>query len=226
MIALPGQSYYNLVEARRYLLDQTGRDVIEPLLIDWIGQGRVTASIQVEGLWLSRKGPWMQGVLEGEHRHSGIVDVDVSEHQAQRMKVDPYAKVGAETVSVGGHLWQTDSGPAGHGCPLTFDATCLLIRAADLERLAGELRAKAGVENSEPGIDSVANTPWNLRVQIEATKRAKDFLERGAVPKKNSLAPGLVEWCRDNNVKPHSGIYPSEQTIRKVALKGWEPPES
>lgn len=225
-MALPGQSYYNLMEARRYLRETTGHDIIEQLLIDWIGQKRVKASVQGRGLWLSRKGPYMCGILEDEHQYDGIVDVEIDESQAQSMKVDPYAVVGTETVSVRGRLWQTDFQSMGHGYPLNFNATCLLIRAAELERLAEDLKATADAKEEGLEFDPEADTPWHMRVQIEATKRAKALQDGGARPTKNSLAPGLSKWCAENGVFPPSGIPPDDQTIRKFALKGWEPPET
>lgn len=69
------------------------------------------------------------------------------------------------------------------------------------------------------------DAPWNVRIQIEATDRARQMLKMGGDPTKSNLALGLVKWCVDNDVIPPSGIFPSKQTIRKIALKGWIVPK-
>lgn len=116
------------------------------------------------------------------------------------------------------------------------EGAALVVRPGELVRFAEEVnRLQSPTAPVAPGLtsmgdeienafDPTTDAPWHVRVQIEATKRAEAMLKAGGVPRKNNLAPGLVDWCRDNGVKPPSGICPSDQTIRKVGLKGWNPP--
>ena len=67
---------------------------------------------------------------------------------------------------------------------------------------------------------------WKTKIQEEAASRMKKLREAGANPTVHSLLDGLVRWCRENDIKTDSGIYPANGYLRTHVLSGkhWTPP--
>jgi hypothetical protein len=67
---------------------------------------------------------------------------------------------------------------------------------------------------------------WKMQIQSEATRMFKSLRNAGAQPKVHSIIDDLAKWCRNNNVKTASGVYPSAGYIRTHVLSGkhWTPP--
>jgi hypothetical protein len=68
---------------------------------------------------------------------------------------------------------------------------------------------------------------WKMKIQAEATRRFKSLRKEGAQPTVFSIINDLAQWCRNNNVKTSSGVYPSAAYIRTHVLGGkhWTPPK-
>lgn len=69
-------------------------------------------------------------------------------------------------------------------------------------------------------------TNWKMKVQIEAAAHFKVLRKSGASPTVHSILDKMVAWCRTNDVKTDSGIYPSSGYLRTHVLGGkhWSPP--
>lgn len=81
-----------------------------------------------------------------------------------------------------------------------------------------------------PAVGTPSNkTPtenWILLVQAEAARCWKNLKEIGCNPTRHNIMSDLAKWCRDNNVKSSSGIFPSEEYIYRHVLRSkiWKPP--
>ena len=78
--------------------------------------------------------------------------------------------------------------------------------------------ASAGVKPATPN--------WKMQIQTEATAHCLRLRKSGASPTKNSILDSMATWCRDNNVKTDSKIFPSANYLRTHVLGGnhWELP--
>lgn len=90
--------------------------------------------------------------------------------------------------------------------------------------------AKGAAERGNDAIatgsdDSPHTDNWSLKVQIEATSMFKAWRARGANPTKYNIREDLAKWCRENNVKTKSGIFPDPEYIYRHALRKWSPPD-
>ncbi len=82
----------------------------------------------------------------------------------------------------------------------------------------------ASVPTLDPNAGASLN--WKMRIQAEAADRWRRAIRNSATPTKNNIKDGLGTWCRENNVKTNSGIYPTDQYIARHVLREWTPPES
>lgn len=74
--------------------------------------------------------------------------------------------------------------------------------------------------------DQIPTTSWILKVQAEAAQHWKRLKLLNCNPTRNNIKGDLAKWCRDNNVKTSSGIFPSDEYIYRHAIRSaiWEPP--
>lgn len=74
--------------------------------------------------------------------------------------------------------------------------------------------------------DQIPTTNWILKVQAEAAQHWKRLKVLNCNPTRNNIKGDLAKWCRDNNVKTSSGIFPSDEYIYRHAIRSaiWEPP--
>ena len=74
--------------------------------------------------------------------------------------------------------------------------------------------------------DTAGVADWKMQIQIKAAELMTTLRGVGASPTVHSILPKLVEWCRENQVKTSSGIFPSEGYLRTHVLGGkhWTPP--
>lgn len=70
------------------------------------------------------------------------------------------------------------------------------------------------------------SSQWKMRVQVEAADRWKALDAAGASPTLSSIADLMAVWCRKNQVRSASGIYPQANYLRTHVLgaKHWSPP--
>lgn len=74
------------------------------------------------------------------------------------------------------------------------------------------------------GVPAVPN--WKMQVQTEATALCLRLRKSGASPTKKSIVESLARWCRDNDVKTDTKIFPSANYLRTHVLGGahWDLP--
>jgi hypothetical protein len=67
---------------------------------------------------------------------------------------------------------------------------------------------------------------WKMRIQAEATAYCQRMRKLGANPTKSSILGPMAQWCRGNDVKTDSKIFPSEGYLRTHVLGGkhWDVP--
>ena len=85
--------------------------------------------------------------------------------------------------------------------------------------------APAVTANDGPAIaPAVAN--WKMQVQTEATALVLRLRKSGANPTRHSILNTMAKWCRDNDIKTVTKIYPSVGYLREHVLGGkhWEVP--
>jgi hypothetical protein len=74
------------------------------------------------------------------------------------------------------------------------------------------------VENAEP-------SSWVSKVQTQAAILFERYRRVGAQPSKNSIAPDLARWCKENDIRTPTGVHPSAETIKRWALgRRWKSP--
>lgn len=78
------------------------------------------------------------------------------------------------------------------------------------------------VETEKAG--PIAN--WKMQIQAEATAFCLKLRQSGASPTKRSILDPMAKWCRDNNVKTDTKIFPSANYLRTHVLGGkhWDVP--
>lgn len=74
---------------------------------------------------------------------------------------------------------------------------------------------------------STKSTGWKSRIQIRAAELMTTLRGSGANPTVHSILDEMVRWCRVNEVKTDSGIFPSAGYLRTHVLGGkhWTPPK-
>lgn len=75
-----------------------------------------------------------------------------------------------------------------------------------------------------PALDSTVSD-WMQRVRDEATRWCRERQKDGK-PKatKTAVAEEMAVWCRNNDVKTDTGIYPDAEYIRRHILNRWNHP--
>ena len=85
--------------------------------------------------------------------------------------------------------------------------------------------APAVTDSASDGVES-ATSNWKMQIQAEAALRFQRLRASGASPTTHSILDDMATWCRTNDVKTDSGIYPSSGYLRTHVLGGkhWNPP--
>lgn len=67
---------------------------------------------------------------------------------------------------------------------------------------------------------------WKMLIQAEAAAYCLRLRQSGASPTKHSILDQMAKWCRDNNVKTDTKIFPSANYLRTHVLGGkhWDVP--
>jgi len=74
--------------------------------------------------------------------------------------------------------------------------------------------------------DQIPTTNWILKVQAEAAQRWKGLKELNCNPTRHNIKDDLAKWCKNNNVKTSSGIFPSGEYIYRhvIGSAKWKHP--
>lgn len=82
---------------------------------------------------------------------------------------------------------------------------------------------------AESNIKKIDSGPkdWKIMIQAEAARMIIDGRKSGAQPVVHSIIDDLARWCKNNNVRTSSGIFPSAGYIRTHVLsaKHWTTPK-
>ena len=67
---------------------------------------------------------------------------------------------------------------------------------------------------------------WKMQVQAQAALHWKTLRATGANPTVGGIVDSIATWCRANNIKSSSGIFPNGNYLRThvLAKKHWTPP--
>ena len=76
-----------------------------------------------------------------------------------------------------------------------------------------------------PNKVSEVTTNWMLQVQAQAAILWEKLQKMGCKPTKNSIKDDLAKWCRENNVRTRTQIFPDAAYIYRHALRNWTPPK-
>lgn len=78
----------------------------------------------------------------------------------------------------------------------------------------------------EAASDGAAIPNWKMKIQTEATAHCLRLRQSGASPTKKSIVDSMANWCRKNDVKTDSKIFPSGNYLRTHVLGGkhWDLP--
>ena len=120
----------------------------------------------------------------------------------------------------------------------TPTASDMQVRDANIARLKDEQSrinhelCDPAANPSQAGVGPAPEVPvvevlhWKMRIQTQAATHMKMLRASNANPTISSILDYMVRWCRENDVKTVSGIFPSAGYLRTHVLGGkhWTPP--
>lgn len=204
-------------------------------------------------VWLDELENWYgtnfytpSSIWEEEHRVIGEDDDPEPQYQLRHptdtLDLFPIAMADCEELIFQGfetYLGMSGAGPAqtNEAPTVVYDDDALqdALQPAPASRIYSEVfpdpvqnsESPAPVVVSSDGpepLPAVAN--WKMQIQAEATALVLRLRKSGANPTRHSILDTMAQWCRDNDIKTDTKIYPSANYLRTHVLGGkhWDVP--
>lgn len=187
--------------------------------------GRLMAAISLESLVVLTA---IKPVLDLPVCRSGVGDFVVDARE-RNLDVNRAIKIPPGTLVQTPNKDEYFCVLGGSDVPKTYGQ--IVIRTESLREFERQLEALnpsppvAVAELVEPAkAGPIAN--WKMQIQTEATVYCLRLRKSGASPTKHSILEPMAKWCRDNDVKTETKIYPSANYLRTHVLGGkhWDVP--